>query len=79
VFTGGVGENTPLVRERVCQQFAFLGLELDRSENEGARGDVDIATPQSRVRVLVIHAQEEWEIARECYRVTLRDEEPAHG
>jgi acetate kinase len=79
VFTGGVGENTPLLRERVCRQFAFLGLELDRSENEGARGDVDIATPQSRVRVLVIHAQEEWEIARECYRVTLRDEEPAHG
>lgn len=80
VFTGGVGENTPLVREHVCRQFAFLGLELDRSKNEEARADVDIATPQSRVRVFVIHAQEEWEIARECYRVTLQAEEPAaHG
>jgi acetate kinase len=77
VFTGGVGENTSLLRESVCRQFGFMGLELDPSKNGVARGDVDIATPQSRVRVLVIHAQEEWEIARECYRVTLRDEEPA--
>ena len=70
VFTGGVGENAAPLRERVCRQFAFLGLELDAAKNTGSRGDADIATPQSRVRVLVIHAQEEWEIARECFRAS---------
>jgi acetate kinase len=69
VFTGGVGEHCPPLRERVCGQFGFLGLQLDSGKNAGVQGDEDIATPQSAVRVLVIHAEEEWEIARECYRL----------
>ena len=68
VFTGGVGEHCAPLRERVCRQFGFLGLELDSARNANAAPDLDIAAPQSRVRVLVIHAEEEWEIARECYR-----------
>jgi acetate kinase len=68
VFTGGVGEHTPALRERVGAHFRFLGLEVDAARNEGASGDRDISAAQSRVRVLVIHAEEEWEIARECYR-----------
>jgi acetate kinase len=72
VFTGGVGEHCPPLRERVCGQFAFLGLQLDSGKNarsHSSPADEDIATPQSAVRVLVIHAEEEWEIARECYRL----------
>jgi acetate kinase len=72
VFTGGVGEHCPPLRERVCGQFAFLGLQLDSGKNArspNSPADEDIATPQSAVRVLVIHAEEEWEIARECYRM----------
>jgi len=69
VFTGGIGENCPALRERVCRQFAFLGLELDFGKNTVAVADQDIAAPQSSVRVLVIHAQEDWEIARECYHL----------
>jgi len=69
VFTGGVGENTPMLRERVCRQMGFLGLELDSASNAHAKGDQDIATPASTVRIFVIHAQEDWEIARECYRM----------
>jgi acetate kinase len=69
VFTGGVGENCPPLRERVCRQLGFLGLELDSEKNAGAASDQDIAAPQSTVRVLAIHAQEDWEIARECYRL----------
>jgi acetate kinase len=68
VFTGGVGEHTPALRERVGGQFGFLGLEVDAARNASVRGDSDIATEQSKVRVLVIHAEEEWEIARECYQ-----------
>jgi len=68
VFTGGIGENTPLVRERLCRQFGFTGLELDNDKNARSPHDEDIAACESRVRVLVIHAQEEWEIARECRR-----------
>jgi acetate kinase len=75
VFTGGVGEHTPALRGRVAAHFAFLGLEVDAARNESASGDCDISDPQSKVRILVIHAEEEWEIARECYRAA--EEQPA--
>ncbi len=68
VFTGGVGEHTPALRERLGAHFAFLGLEVDAARNASASGDAEISAPQSKIRVLVIHAEEEWEIARECYR-----------
>jgi acetate kinase len=70
VFTGGVGEHTPALRGRVVAHFAFLGLGVDATRNERASGDSDISAPQSKVRVLVIHAEEEWEIARECYQAS---------
>jgi acetate kinase len=69
VFTGGVGENCPPLRERVCRQLGFMGLQLDSGKNAHVANDQDIAGPQSTVRVLVIHAQEDWEIARECYHL----------
>jgi acetate kinase len=67
VFTGGVGENSVRLRERVCGNLDFLSLKLDAAKNAQPSGDEDIATPDSQVRVLVIRAQEEWEIARECH------------
>jgi len=69
VFTGGVGENSPRIRARACANLGFLGLELDAEKNAHPSSDDDIAAPHSRVRVLVIRAQEEWEIARECHRL----------
>jgi acetate kinase len=67
IFTAGVGENSAPLRERVCGNLAFLGLKLDAAKNAQPAADQDIAAPDSRVRVLVIHAQEEWEIARQCH------------
>ncbi|HXP87644.1 MAG TPA: acetate/propionate family kinase [Bryobacteraceae bacterium] len=69
VFTGGVGEGSPLVRQAVCDQFGFLGLRLDAARNAQPAGDGDVAAPGSLIPVLVIHAEEEWEIARECWRL----------
>ncbi len=63
VFTAGVGENAVMVREKTCAQFAFLGLDLDLDKNNARPVDQDIANPDSQVRVLVIHTEEDWAIA----------------
>lgn len=70
VFTGGIGENAPVVRRRVCEKLAFLGISLDLDGNHAVNGDADIASPGARARVLVIHAREDWAIARECWRLS---------
>lgn len=67
VFTAGVGENSAIVRSLACQAFGFLGLTLDEPQNEDRPVDKDIATDDSSVRVLVIHTQEDWAIAQECW------------
>jgi len=69
VFTAGVGENSPEVRAAACQQLGFLRLELDADANAQGLSDRDIVTPDSAVRVLVIRAQEDWAIARECWHL----------
>ncbi len=66
VFTAGIGENSPDVRAGACEPFAFLGLRLDPAKNADPAGDADVAAGDSSVRVLVIRAQEDWAIAREC-------------
>jgi acetate kinase len=70
VFTGGIGENSPEVRAATCGNFSFLGLALDSAKNSAKSADIDIATPDSTVRILVIRAQEDWAIARECWKLS---------
>lgn len=65
VFTAGIGENSPLVWQRACEPFAFLGLKL-RDELGRAKDDQEIGAANSPVRALVIHTQEEWAIAQAC-------------
>jgi len=67
VFTGGVGENSPEVRAETCENFKFLGLKLDVSKNAQSPPDENIAAPDSSIPVLLIRAQEDWQIARECW------------
>jgi acetate kinase len=69
VFTGGVGENQPQVRAAACEAFAFLGLKLDAQKNAHSPPDEDIATADSAVRVLIVHTQEDWAIATECWKL----------
>src|SRR5262249_17696381 len=66
VFTAGVGENSPEVRAAACGNLEFLGLNLDTAANARLSPDADIATLDSRVRILAIRAQEDWAIAGEC-------------
>jgi acetate kinase len=74
VFTAGVGENSAEVRSAACEQLGFLGIKLNGSPAPPAE-DSDIAAPDSRIRVLIIHAQEDWAIAKECWRLV---RQPSH-
>jgi acetate kinase len=69
VFTAGVGENSPEVRAAACSRFEFLGAKLDSELNTQTSLDRDIATADSRVRILVIRAEEDWAIAAECWKL----------
>ncbi|TME01086.1 MAG: acetate kinase [Chloroflexi bacterium] len=69
VFAGGVGENDASVRAEVCEAFAFLGLHLDAQKNAQSPADQDIATTDSAIRALIVHTQEDWSIAQECWGI----------
>jgi acetate kinase len=62
VFAAGIGENAPLIRERMCDGLGILGIELDRRRN--ARNAPLISTDAGRVKVRVIRTDEELMIAR---------------
>jgi acetate kinase len=68
VFTAGIGENNSWLREAVCAGLDDLGLKLDTGRNASAPFETDLAAPGSRLRVLVIPANEELVVARETFR-----------
>jgi acetate kinase len=70
VFTAGVGENSWEVRAGACTGLDFLGLEINPEQNERPSLDADISDAESRVRVLVIRAEEDWAIAGECWKLS---------
>jgi acetate kinase len=70
VFTGGIGENSATVRTAACEGFGFLGLELNPERNAAPSADRDIASADSAVRVLIVRAEEDWAIARECWKIS---------
>lgn len=65
VFTGGVGENQTGTRERICKQLGFLGIEFDVEKNKTRGEEIELSTPNSKVRVVVIPTDEEYMIARD--------------
>jgi len=67
VFAGGIGENAPLIRERICDGLGFLGIELDRKRN--AANAALISPDDGRVKTRVIRTDEELMIARSVTRV----------
>lgn len=84
VFTGGVGEGSARVRERVCANLGFMGVAIDPAKNTAARpaetgGIVDISEHHARTRVLVVHTEEERMIAREVARCLAGPTAAVHG
>jgi acetate kinase len=73
VFTAGIGEKSPGIRQAACEAFGFLGLKIDPSKNQQQPIDQDIATEDSQIRVLVIKTQEDWAIAQQCWQLVIRN------
>jgi acetate kinase len=67
VFAGGIGENAPTIRLRICHGLEFLGIELDKVRNTANEGV--ISATDSRVAIRVIHTDEELMIARAVIRL----------
>jgi acetate kinase len=67
VFAGGIGENAPTIRERICNVLGFLGVEIDRRRN--AKNAPLVSTDAGRVKVRVIRTDEALMIARSVLRV----------
>ena len=71
-FSGGIGENSADIRSAVCRNLAGFGVELDEAVNRTARKAGPISTEGSRVKVLIIPADEEIIVARETVGVVER-------
>ena len=69
VFTAGIGENSPEVRRAACANLGFLGLKLDAAKNAQSSVDQEISVSDSTVHVLIVRAQEDWAIAKECWKL----------
>jgi len=72
VFTGGVGENSAVVRERACAAAAFLGVELDPAANARGLADTKLSPPGAGVAVVLVAAREDLEMARQAREVLAR-------
>jgi len=73
VFTAGVGENGPQMRERICHGLEVFGLRMDPAKNDFKGQQRDITAAGSKVKVLVIPTNEELMIARETLWLTTED------
>jgi acetate kinase len=69
-FTGGIGENAALIREKVCAGLDYMGLNIDPTKNNKRAGEArDISTNGSRGRIFVIPTNEEYVIANDTYKI----------
>ncbi|HHY10813.1 MAG TPA: acetate kinase [Firmicutes bacterium] len=69
VFTAGIGENSPTLRKAVCSRLGYLGIKLDEELNKIRGEDLEISSPDSKVRVFVVRTDEELVIARDTAAV----------
>jgi len=69
VFTAGIGENTAIVRAKSVEGLEYLGIEIDFEKNKARGKEIDLSTPDARVRTLVIPTNEELAIAREALKL----------
>lgn len=73
VFTGGIGENQTITREYICKGLSYLGVKYNKELNAKSRGEeVEISTPDSKVRVVVIPTDEELTIATDTMNLVTK-------
>ena len=78
VFTGGIGENSPDVRARICSGMEWAGLEIDEARNQQTVGrEAKISVEDSRLRAYAIPTDEELLIARDTVRVIKGEPHPS--
>lgn len=68
-FSGGIGENSPTIRASICQKLSCIDVAIDNSANKGQGNAFRITTPESRIPVWVIHADENLEIASQVHKL----------
>ncbi len=74
VFTGGIGENSFIVRQKVCKDMNQIGIDIDQATNAKIRAEqADISKKDSRVKVFVIPTDEELIIARDTYSLAKQE------
>lgn len=70
VFTGGIGENDPILRQTVCENLKFIGVDFDAAINDKLRGkDTILTKPGSKVAALLVATNEEVVISRDTYTI----------
>ncbi|MCB4790836.1 MAG: acetate kinase [Elusimicrobia bacterium] len=70
IFTAGIGENSPTIREKSCQDLDYLGISLDNNSNNNVISEPGLISKQgAKVKVMVIPTNEELKIARESIKV----------
>jgi acetate kinase len=74
IFTAGIGENAPAVRQRICQQLGYMGIQIDPARNEA--NAAIISPDQAKVTVRVMHTDEDLMIARHTHALILKE---THG
>jgi acetate kinase len=78
IFTGGIGENSPLIRGRSCERLDFFGIEIDPESNAQLIGEEGVISPRgSKIKVCVIPTNEELLIARDSVGAVLGSPHPS--
>ncbi len=73
IFSGGIGENSPLIREKICEGLQFLGLEFDRKKNANIKAKEAVISKQnSKIKVMIIPTNEELVIAEDTMKIVTR-------
>jgi acetate kinase len=77
IFTAGIGENDPYIRQSICNRLSILGITLDQKRNQTDSGGIfEISRRKSNVKVLVVPTNEEFEIARQALSIISKSGSP---
>ncbi len=75
IFTAGIGENSNVVRQKLCEKLAYLGISINNDKNNLRPAPLEISSENSKVKVLVIPADEELMIAKDTFELLNNFEE----